>query len=67
IRMLAARVSPLALAQAKIAINKGSQVASLDEALEYEMDAIKIIAKSEDLKEGIRAFVEKRQPKFTGK
>ena len=67
IRMLAARVSPLALAQAKIAINKGSQKASLDEALEYETDAIKIIAKSEDLKEGIRAFVEKRQPKFTGK
>lgn len=67
IRMLSSKVSPLALTQAKIAINKGMQKASLDEALSYEVEAVKILAQSEDLKEGVQAFLEKRPPKFTGK
>ncbi|MGI0091928.1 MAG: enoyl-CoA hydratase/isomerase family protein [Nitrososphaerales archaeon] len=67
IRMLASKVSPLAVAHAKIAINKGLQKASLNEALQYEVDAIQVLAQSEDLKEGVQAFFEKRPPKFTGK
>jgi enoyl-CoA hydratase/carnithine racemase len=67
VRMLAAKVSPLALAQAKIAINKGLQKSSLRDAMQYEIDSIKVLGQSEDLKEGIRSFLEKRPPKFTGK
>ncbi len=66
IRMLAANVSPLALAQAKIAINEGIQNASLKDSLKYEVNAVRILAGSNDLKEGVQAFLEKRQPKFTG-
>jgi enoyl-CoA hydratase len=67
IRMLAAKVAPLAVTQAKIAINEGLQKASLDEALQYEVEALRVLAQSEDLKEGVQAFFEKRPPKFTGK
>ncbi len=66
IRMLAANVSPLALAQAKIAINEGIQASSMKEALGYEVKAVKTLATSNDLREGVQAFLEKRQPKFTG-
>lgn len=66
IRMLAANVSPLALSQAKIAINEGIQEYSLKDALEYEVMAVQILSKSNDLKEGVQAFLEKRPPKFTG-
>ena len=48
IRMLSAKVSPLALAQAKIAINKGLQKASLEEGLQYEVQAMQILAQSQD-------------------
>lgn len=67
IRMLTAKVSPLALSQAKIAINQGLQKASLAEGLQYEVDAIKVLSQSKDLAEGVQAFFEKRPPKFTGK
>jgi enoyl-CoA hydratase len=67
IRMLAVKVSPVAVAEAKIAINEGLQVASMKEALEYEVRAIQVLAASDDLKEGVRAFLEKRPPKFSGK
>jgi enoyl-CoA hydratase len=67
VRMLAAKVSPLAVSQAKIAINEGIQVASLKNALEYEETAIRVLAASDDLKEGVQAFLEKRPPKFSGK
>ncbi len=67
VRMLAAKVSPLAVAQAKIAINNGLQKASLEEGLQFEIQGIQILAQSQDLKEGIQAFLEKRPPKFTGK
>ena len=67
VRMLAAKTSPLAVAQAKKAINEGLQKASLDEALQYEIEAVKVLAQSDDLREGVQAFLEKRPPKFTGK
>ncbi len=64
--MLAANVSPLALSQAKIAINEGIQKESLVDAVDYEVKAVKILATSNDLKEGVQAFLEHRPPKFTG-
>ena len=67
VRMLASKVSPLALSLAKSAINEGLQKASLEEALAYEVKAVTTLAQSEDLKEGVQAFLEKRPPKFTGK
>jgi len=66
IRVLASNVSPLAIAQAKIAINEGIQEGAMKNALEYEVNAVKILSTSNDLKEGVQAFLEKRQPKFTG-
>lgn len=67
IRMLAAKCSPLAVSQAKYAIDKGLQASSLKEGLAYEVEAIKVLSQSEDLKEGMTAFLEKRHPRFTGK
>lgn len=67
VRMLASKTSPLAVSEAKIAINKGLDTASLEEGLRYEVDAIEVLAESQDLKEGVQAFFEKRPPKFTGK
>ncbi|MCL1961651.1 MAG: enoyl-CoA hydratase-related protein [Desulfovibrionaceae bacterium] len=57
---------PLAVRFAKRAINRGMQ-ADLDSGLEYERYAAAMIIDSDDRKEGMRAFVEKRKPVFTGR
>ncbi len=57
---------PLAVRFAKRAINRGMQT-DLDSGLEYERYAAAMIIDSEDRKEGMRAFVEKREPVFTGR
>jgi enoyl-CoA hydratase len=67
VRMLTAKTSPLAVAQAKWAINEGLQKNSISEGLEAEVKAVGILARSDDLKEGIEAFFSKRPPKFSGK
>jgi len=41
--------------------------ASLDECLDYNLLIRKIIAASDDAKEGPRAFAEKRRPEWKGK
>ena len=41
--------------------------ASLQEQIEYEWMAQRQIGQSEDVKEGSRAFVEKRKANFTGR
>lgn len=66
-RRIAMRSAPLAVRAAKRAINEGLQKPSFDEALEVEVDSIREIADSEDLREGIEAFLSKRNPKFKGK
>jgi enoyl-CoA hydratase len=67
VRMLASKTSPFAVAQAKMAINKGLGESSIDAGLEYETAAVRAISQSEDLREGIEAFLTKRPPKFMGK
>ncbi len=47
-------------------LNK-SHNSTLDEMLEYEAYCQEIAGRSEDYKEGVNAFLEKRAPKFTGK
>lgn len=57
---------PLAVRYAKRAINRGMQT-DLDSGLEFERYAAAMIIDSEDRKEGMRAFVEKRKPVFAGR
>jgi len=56
---------PIALAAAKHAVYM-SQASELDEMLRYETEAQLRCFESDDGHEGIRAFLEKREPKFTG-
>jgi enoyl-CoA hydratase/carnithine racemase len=56
---------PIALAAAKHAVYM-SQAAELDEMLRYETEAQMRCFESDDGHEGVRAFLEKREPKFTG-
>ena len=56
---------PLALAAAKQAIY-ASERADLDEMLRYETEAQLRCFESDDGHEGVRAFLEKREPRFTG-
>ena len=57
---------PIVLAAAKHAVYI-SQAADLDEMLRYETEAQLRCFESEDGHEGVRAFFEKREPKFTGR
>ncbi|MBI3659913.1 2-(1,2-epoxy-1,2-dihydrophenyl)acetyl-CoA isomerase, partial [Candidatus Acetothermia bacterium] len=50
----------------KLGINRGIQK-SLEETLIYEAQAQGLVANTEDVLEGVRAFLEKREPRFTGK
>ncbi|MCB1475387.1 MAG: enoyl-CoA hydratase/isomerase family protein [Rhodobiaceae bacterium] len=68
-RALAERMamnSPLAMRKAKEAMLASSGV-TIPEAFGIEDQAIKIILRSEDAREGSRAFMEKRTPNFTGR
>jgi len=61
-----AEMPPLAVRFAKRAVNRGMQT-DLDSGLEYERYAAAMLIDSEDRKEGMRAFVEKRKPVFVGR
>lgn len=57
---------PVAIRLAKRAMYRGME-SGLREALEFETYAQNICSETQDAKEGIRAFVEKREPEFTGR
>lgn len=61
---IAAR-APVAVTKAKEAINMGTDLA-IDEGLHEERSAFSELFRTADLKEGVRAFVEKRKATFTG-
>ncbi len=58
--------APLALAAILDAVIRGNDCA-LDVGLDYEAQAFGVIAASEDMREGTRAFLEKRKPQFKGR
>jgi enoyl-CoA hydratase/carnithine racemase len=55
--------APLALEAVKRASHKGD----LDDGIEVEKEAFVTVLGSEDAREGIGAFLQKRQPKFSGR
>ena len=57
---------PLAVRLAKQAIDKGLQ-ADTQTALDFELYAAAILFDTEDRREGMRAFIEKRAPQFRGR
>jgi enoyl-CoA hydratase/carnithine racemase len=61
-----AELPPLAVELAKEAVLRGMD-AALDSGLALEAKAIQLYFASEDQKEGMAAFIEKRKPKFTGR
>ena len=61
-----AQNSPLAMRKAKEAM-VGSSGRSLNEAFGVEDQCIKVVLRSEDAREGSKAFMEKRRPNFSGR
>lgn len=58
--------SPLAVKMAKEAVLKAFET-SLDEGLQFERKNFYLLFASDDQKEGMQAFIEKRNPEFKGK
>jgi enoyl-CoA hydratase/3-hydroxyacyl-CoA dehydrogenase len=58
--------APVAVRVAKALINKGADI-GLDSSLELEREGFGVVASTDDLKEGISAFTEKRKPIFKGR
>jgi enoyl-CoA hydratase/carnithine racemase len=61
-----AGLAPLAVRQAKQAIRQGLH-RDLDSAMQLEIEAYNRLVGTEDRREGLRAFNEKRKPKFEGR
>lgn len=64
-RKIAAR-SPVAVRLTKQAVNEGLEM-DLEKALAHEADLFGLVFTSEDRKEGIDAFLNKRKPEFKGR
>ncbi len=58
---------PLALRAAKTIVQQSLTCDSIEAALAIERGIIQWLAGSEDLREGVAAFVEKRRPRFKGR
>ncbi|MDY6842942.1 MAG: enoyl-CoA hydratase [Thermodesulfobacteriota bacterium] len=61
-----ARGPSLAIGLAKLAINKGISM-DVKTGLDYEVYGQSVCVQSEDNREGVKAFIEKREPQFKGK
>lgn len=61
-----AALPPIAIRQIKKVVKAGLDLA-LDDALTLEQEAYEQLYATSDQKEGMRAFLEKRKPKFEGK
>ena len=59
------RKAPIALGLAKEAVVRGLDV-TVNQGLEIEADLFGMAVTTEDMKEGIGAFLEKRDPEFSG-
>jgi len=57
---------PIAVRLVIEAVHRGLEM-TLEEGLELEADAFGLVAATEDMKEGLNAFLQKRPPKFEGK
>ena len=57
---------PLALRTLKMVLNRGAD-APLETALELERKAYAWLRSTHDYDEGVRSFLEKRPPKYTGR
>lgn len=61
-----AAMPPVAVMQIKEVVNAGQDI-SLESALMLERKAFQLLFDTADQKEGMRAFLEKRKPQYTGK
>ncbi len=57
---------PIALATAKLLVKQGLNM-ELGAGLDLEVKNVSLLAATEDQREGFRAFMEKREPKFIGR
>ena len=60
-----AQMAPLAACYAKEAVLKGMDM-PLDQGIRLETDLAVLLHSTKDRAEGIKSFLEKRQPRFTG-
>jgi enoyl-CoA hydratase len=61
-----ARGAPLAFAATKKAVNAAT-LAGLDEAFARERSGQSVLLRTDDVAEGMRAFLDKRRPEFRGR